>query len=157
MTAKKKASRVLVIDTCVVRSAGETNHPVSSACRNYLKAVLDICHHVALSERISEEWRRHQSGYARKWRCAMYARKKVDDVGSVNTELDLQNFGPRQQKAIAKDLFLLEAALAADKEIVSCDQALHDALGSTAPGMHLRDRITWRNPVTDGTAHLERT
>ena len=39
-----QGSRRLVIDADVVHSAGETEHPVSSACRRFLETVLDVGH-----------------------------------------------------------------------------------------------------------------
>ncbi len=69
-------SRLFVIDTSVAKAAGETDHPVSKACRDFMRAMLDICHRMVMTSEISAEWNRRQSHYARKWRAAMVARKK---------------------------------------------------------------------------------
>ena len=151
----KKRSRVLVIDASVARAAGETEHPVSSACRRFLRAVLEICHRVAVNEEIRAEWQKHQSRFTRKWRRSMAARKKpLSDIPVVPTGLDLERFAPRHREAVKKDLCLLEAALAADCEIVTLDDALCRALASSPAGTRLRNRITWHNPVTNGTELL---
>jgi hypothetical protein len=52
---KKQISRRLIIDASVMRSAGETEHPVSKACRNTLFEVLKICHKVAVTTELLEE------------------------------------------------------------------------------------------------------
>ncbi len=65
MTANKH-SRLLVVDASVARSAGETENPVSSCCRNALFAILTICHHVVMTEAIQSEWNRHMSRFMRK-------------------------------------------------------------------------------------------
>ena len=152
---KKAPPRLLAIDASVARAAGETVHPVSSACREFLLAVLRICHRAVVCDEMRDEWQRHQSKFTRKWRCSMAARKKpLRDVCKVETGLDLQAFASRQREAIEKDMPLLETALAAGGEIVTLDEALYKALGSAPQGERLRDRFTWHNPVTDGTAHL---
>lgn len=150
-------TRFLVIDASVARAAGETEHPVSSACRSFLRAVLEICHKVAVNDEIRAEWQRHQSRFTRKWRRSMAARRKpLRDVEPIDTGLDLQAFALPQRAAVAKDLCLLETALAADLEIVTLDDALPRALATTRQGIRLRDRITWHNPVADGTEGLGR-
>lgn len=46
---KKVTSKRLVIDACVARSAGETDHPISAACRGYLLDILAICHKIVMT------------------------------------------------------------------------------------------------------------
>ena len=53
----KQRPRRLVIDADVAHSAGESEHPISSACRKFLDTVLSVGHHVVMSEAIQEEWR----------------------------------------------------------------------------------------------------
>ena len=50
-----QGSRRLVIDADVVHSAGETEHPVSSACRRFLETVLDVGHQVVMTDAIMAE------------------------------------------------------------------------------------------------------
>ena len=58
-------------------AAGETSmHPTSRNCREFLQAVLAICHRMVLTPPIQEEWNRHQSRFARTWRKSMMARKE---------------------------------------------------------------------------------
>ncbi len=154
---RRVRSRLLVIDACVARSAGATTNRVSSSCREFLRAVLEICHRVAFTQEIHEEWSRHQSRWTVKWRRSMTARKKlVRDIKTepVSAGLNLPAFAPPQRAAVEKDLCLLEAALGADRVIVTRDDALLKALGTTPKGIRLRARIQWCNPVTDGTDPL---
>ena len=73
-----KSGRRLVIDADVARSAGETKHPVSSACRQFLDAVTECRHRVVMTPEIQEEWRRHASRYTYRWLRRMFARRLVD-------------------------------------------------------------------------------
>ncbi len=106
---------------------------------------------------IREEWNRHESRFTRKWRVSMAARHKaLNDGPAALTGLRLEQFPESARKAIEKDLCLIETALAADKEIVTLDRRLYDALGEAPSGERVRDEITWHDPVVDGTAKLGR-
>ena len=77
----KVRSRMLVIDASIAMAAGERSmHPTSRNCREFLQAVLAVCHRMVLTKPIQEEWNEHQSAFARRWRTAMMARKKIDWV-----------------------------------------------------------------------------
>jgi hypothetical protein len=150
---KRGSSLRIVIDASVARSAGETEHPVSSACRKYLLAVLEKCHRAVVTDDILEEWDRHQSNFTRKWRRSMAARKKpLSTVEPTPVNLDLEAFSEVHRAAVEKDLRLLEAAIATDRVIATRDDAFRVALGTTRRGRSVRDRLTWHNPVTDDTA-----
>jgi hypothetical protein len=85
----------------------------------------------------------------------MAARKKpLSDIPVSPIGLELERFALPHREAIKKDLCLLETALAADCEIVTLDDALCRALASSPTGTRLRNRITWHNPVTNGTELL---
>lgn len=153
----RKSSRVLVIDACVARAAGETEHPVSSACRACLVAVKDICHRVALSEELRQEWNEHQSRFTRKWQVSMATRHKpLQIVKTAELQLDYSGLSPSERQAVAKDQHLLEAALAADRVIVTIDDALRDALGRMPKKLRRLKTICWIHPVDDGVGALER-
>ena len=70
----KVPSRVLVIDSSIARAAGDTsNHPTARNCCDFLQAVLDVCHRIALTDPLRDEWNKHQSRFARTWRVSMMA------------------------------------------------------------------------------------
>jgi hypothetical protein len=73
-------SQSLVIDASVAQAAGPESavHPTAKVCRDFLIAVLDLCHHAVFTEAIVDEWKRHQAGFAPQWRVSMFARKKID-------------------------------------------------------------------------------
>lgn len=148
----RTTSRLLVIDTSVARSAGETEHPVSAACRETLLAVLNICHRVALTNTIRVEWHDHMSNFTRKWLRSMVARKKaVMDAAETTVVIDDNGLAAKDREIIEKDRCLLEAALSADRIIITRDESFRNALGNRATGI---PPIVWRNPETDGTEWL---
>ena len=150
------SSRLLVIDASVVRAAGETIHPVSSACREYLLAIRRICHRVGMTEKIREEWDRHMSRFTRKWRRSMAARRKPDvRLTPANIHLNISEFSAHAQATIEKDRHLLEAASAADNVIVTLDESFKKALAETPSGTSLLNSVRWFNPVKDGVKGLE--
>jgi hypothetical protein len=150
-------SRLLIVDACVVRSAGETQHPVSSACRQCLQEILAICHRVAVTEKILAEWNRHMSRFSRKWRRSMAARKKpLYKIHPKAISLDLNLFSSSAQTLIKKDLHLLEASNAADHIIVSRDDSLKTALNETPQGIGLLKSFQWINPVKEDTSIWKR-
>lgn len=151
-------SRLLVVDASVGQSAGETEHPVSSCCRNALVSIRDICHRIVMTEAIREEWHNHASGFARKWLVSMYAKKKVRRCeGTPLDHVDeaCNGLSASEQGELRKDLCLVEAACAGDGIVVTRDDLIqviwhkcHDRLGVPKP-------IQWINPVRDGVQALE--
>ena len=57
----ERGRRRLVIDADVARSAGETEHPVSSACGKFLSTTTELGHRVVVTGEIRREWRKHAS------------------------------------------------------------------------------------------------
>src|SRR5579884_2623105 len=119
-------SQTLVIDASVARAAGPEAavHPTVKHCRDFLIAVLDVCHRTTFAPALTEEWKKHQSGFARQWRLSMFARKKIVQIdGLVNDELRRQLEGAavdeKQKGAMLKDAHLIEAALAQGMRIAA--------------------------------------
>lgn len=143
-----RISKLLVVDATIVRAAGESNHPISSANRDFLNWVLDICHRVVMTTEIGDEWGRHQSKLTRRWRVAMHARKKLVTLQvQANTELRLRptlGRNAEERDAILKDTHLIEAALSADRIVASLDERAR-ALFHTAE----LSVVTWVNPVSE--------
>jgi len=126
-----KRSRLLVVDASVMRSAGGRMQSRSATCSQVLDAIFNICHRVAVSSEITEEWNQHQSNFARKWRRSMVAKKKLVPVGTGNHTNELRtrirmtpNVGDKDSEALLKDAHLLAAAQAADRVLISNDAAL---------------------------------
>ena len=157
--AAKVVSKRLVIDASVARSAGDegATYPTSVYCRNFLKAVLDICHKVVMTPDIRDEWNKHESHFARTWRRQMVARRKLEFLDIPDNE-ELENKiyiiietvtgSDKQQIEMIKDLRLIEAAIATDKIVISCDDNTARKFFSRAAIQvdELKD-IVWLNPT----------
>lgn len=148
-----KRPRRLVIDADVVRSAGESEKPISSACRTFLEAVLNVGHHVVMTQAIREEWHRHMSNYSRKWRRQMLGRRRVVSIeGERDEQLRARIDGvvTQDQKAVvAKDIHLIEAAVATDQLVTSQDEHARKAFGDAAAVMHELRQVVWVDPTQD--------
>jgi hypothetical protein len=149
-----KASGALVIDASIARAAGQTEHPVSSACRSFLQEVLNICHKVVMTREISQEWKEHRSNFALRWRASMTARKKVvrpgpvEDAGLRQTIRSLQ-LTDKVREAILKDIHLVEAAFATERTIVSLDEIVRGHLRQAAGSVRSLKSLVWVNPTKD--------
>lgn len=150
-----RVSRRLVIDASVARSAGgeHASYPRSKNCRDFLSAVLTICHHIVLTPEISKEEREHWSSFSRKWLDRMYGRKKVHYVGNpVNADLRgriehaLRNATEKERAAVRKDFLLIEAALLADRTVVSLDDIARNLFARTAQTVGELRGFAWVNP-----------
>jgi len=150
----RKASVALVIDASIARAAGETEHPVSSACRSFLQEVSKICHRVVMTPEISEEWKRHRSDFAFRWRASMTARKKVVRPDPVeNAELrqmihSLELMGSVRE-TIMKDIPLVEAAFESGHIIASLDETVRGHLRQISGSVRLLRSLVWVNPAKD--------
>lgn len=134
-------SRRLVVDASVASAAGQSQDSFRS--REFLQEVLKISHRIVMTASLAKEWDRHQSLFALRWRAEMRSRAKIVDIADVeNPEVRSQ---VRMTKAVAKDLHLVEAALATDKIVVSLDDRAAADLCVEAT----KD-IVWVNAVVEG-------
>jgi hypothetical protein len=150
----KVRSRVLVIDASIARAEGDVSmHPTSCDCREFLQAVLKLCHRMAMTGPIQEEWNKHQSRSARGWRTSMVARKKVEFV-KVAPHLTLEK---RIERAVVdthlaaiidKDRRLIEAALVTEERVISLDDHVRRHLQDHVAQLPEVRPICWVNPTT---------
>jgi hypothetical protein len=148
-----KFSRRLVIDSSVARSSGSEGavFPTSKNCRDFLKAVLDICHHVVLTPEIREEWHKHKSNFARRWLVSMFARKKAELIDSAEDQLlrskiDQASQNEKARAAMLKDVHLLEAALVTDEIVVALDETVRALFIEAAISVGEIRNVVWINP-----------
>ena len=82
----------LVIDTDVAQASGDEDatDPRAIHCRDFLKEVRSQNHRVVMTRKISDEWKRHRSGFAHEWKVSMYARRKIDRI-NLPEHLELQD------------------------------------------------------------------
>lgn len=153
--ARHKYKR-LVIDASVARSCGapDAESAVASDCRDFLIAVLQICHRVVMTDSISQEWAKHQSNFARRWRVQMVARKKMYVIDEAEDE-DLRDSilqvadGKKERRVLEKDIHLVQAALASDGIVISRDESAWKAVLSVRPRVTRLQRIIWLNPTVN--------
>ena len=152
---KPKLSKRLVIDASVARAAGgdDATYPTSVHCRDFLQAVLENSHRVVMTRDIREEWDKHQSKPTRRWLRLMVAKKKLVPLPDMpaNNELwdvcDRLAETDRQRQDMFKDLRLLEAALVADKIVISLDDnTARRFFRRAAQELEAIADIVWVNP-----------
>jgi hypothetical protein len=150
-----KVSKRLVIDASIAHSAGGegATYPTSVHCRDFLKAVLEICHQVVMTPDIREEWNRHQSNFARTWLRTMVAKRKFEFLDiPVNDELwdkiDQISDSNKHRAEMFKDLRLIEAAIATDRIVISLDDnTARRFFGRVAVQVDELKEIVWVNPA----------
>lgn len=165
-TARKaRISKLLVVDASVMAAAGgeETTHPTGTNARDTLKAILTICHRVCLSPDLSEEWKAHQSRFAKRWLTQMYAARKVvrcdpPDRGDLLAEIrSFRSITPSDIAAVEKDIHLIATALLADRAVLSWDNRVAVAIRkvcadkATMTSRTIGDML-WIDPITDNAA-----
>ena len=146
-------SKRLVIDTDVAQASGseEATQPRAKHCRDFLQEVLSLSHSVVMTPEISNEWKRHRSGFARRWRVSMDARKKVYRVNApADEELrdKIEKTATRENEVedMQKDFHLLEAALVTDQTIVSLGEIIRGCFARAAQYVGEIQHIVWVNP-----------
>ncbi len=156
-----QGSRRLVIDADVVHSAGETEHPISSACRRFLETVLDVGHQVVMTDAILAEWHDHMSRYSRRWCRQMYGRRRVyriekDEERDNNLRKRIDQAVHRDQKAIvAKDVHLIEAAIVTDRLVTSKDESARGVFKDASDQVSDLKQIVWVNPTCNNETPIE--
>ena len=129
------------MDASVARSAGrETalNEP-SLRCRQVLR-VIEKSHEIVFSQECLDEWKRHGSNAAKDFIASMFAKRKVVPPQSLARNEELRNklavtaTSDSSRAAIEKDAHLLEAALQADRIVISRDETVPDSLPPVLSG-----------------------
>ena len=157
----KLSSRRIVIDADVVCAAGgeAATNELSRSCRDFLRAVHDICHRAVLSTELAAEWKKHQSKFTRKWRRWMDGKKKLSrrdcpanhalrsKVSAVLTE--------SERNEAEKDFHLVEAALATDKIVISCEDKARGLFAKASASVPELADIMWVNVRAQAPGNLE--
>jgi hypothetical protein len=153
--------RRLVIDTTVTSAAGgdAATDPISVSCREFLKAVLTICHKFVVTPAIREEWREHRSRFSSTWLTSMDARKKVLRVDAAENEAIQERIDRLSQgnakAAMLKDMHLVAAARATDGLIVSMDEEVRELFGGISQHIGELRELIWVNPCAEGDQALQ--
>ena len=155
----KKLSKALVVDASVLHSAGETEHPLSKACREFLESAMYICHRIVVTRELSGEWKRHLTRFSRPWLREMYARRKQvsceprRDEGLRMRILDAVE-GETDKAAVEKDMHLIEAAMANENRVVSCDDIVREILRMAAGRVRELRPLVWVNPADESESAI---
>ena len=146
-------SKRLIIDADVAGICGNKPlpDPRSINCRNFLNVVLSLSHCVVMTEKISDEWKRHASRFARRWRVSMDARRRIDRIDppeneNLCTKIVNTARSERQRENIEKDLHLLQAALATDQTVISLDENIRRLFKQASQQVGEIQGIIWVNP-----------
>lgn len=147
----RQHARRLVIDADVGCSAGESEHPVSRACRLFLETVRTVGHHVVMTTAIWDEWKCHQSGFSQKWLVQMTGGRSVYWCGA-GRDASLRSriaaaVAVNRQPAADKDAHLIEAALSTDRLVASRDETARGIFRDASGGVRELKRIVWVNPA----------
>lgn len=147
----------LVIDADIARSAGVSEHPVSSASRNLLSSILNSKnkHVLILCKNLNSEWSKHKSAYTTRWLAAMTARKKVviikEETAVYLTHLieASKNISERGKEVAIKDAHLVELALTNNAIIFSNDDTARKVFCDLADDIGRLKELKWFNVVFD--------
>jgi hypothetical protein len=156
----KKTSKCLVIDASVARASGQVSasNSVAVSCRDVLMGVLQICHRLVMTTEISNEWKKHASRFAFKWRVSMNARRKVERPGNVRDDAlraKIEKSIPEGQnhEVVLKDIPLIEAAMATDHIIITRDDEAREVFNKMSEEVNELKSLSWINPAKgEGTA-----
>jgi hypothetical protein len=158
-----KGSRRLVLDASVAGAAGgvDATHQTAKACRDFLPAVLTICHRAVFSPQLTEEWKRNASRFAQSWQVAMERRQKLDWI-ETKTDDELHEIiaevaaSEKDKAAMEKDAFLLEAALITiDRMVVSLDETARSLYRMLAGNLPRIGKVVWINPGSEDDSAQE--
>jgi hypothetical protein len=147
----KISPRRLVIDASISHAAGDRAAGPSRLCTAALNAVAEVQHRLVMSATLLEEWKRHQTHFARGWLRSMYAQRLVERLDVAEDEAlraRIERAAPEVRVAaiMLKDMHLIEAAQASDERILSLDdRARHHFRQAVGAVRELRG-LCWVNP-----------
>ena len=146
-------SKRLVIDADIAQASGDEDATDQRAinCRDFLKGVRSQNHRLVMTREISNEWKRHRSGFAFEWRVSMNARRRVVDIDPPEDEELQAKVTTTTNKAdeievMEKDFHLLQAALATDQTVISLDETVRGLFKRASQQVGEIQNIIWVNP-----------
>jgi precorrin-6B methylase 2 len=104
---------------------------------------------------IYQEWKQHQSLFAKKWlRCMIAKKKMITGINLTDSEIkqlreNIEEFdtSSNKVKAMLKDVHLLEAALATDCVVISSDETVRHLFSDLSQQLVSVKGIAWVNPT----------
>jgi len=151
-------SRLLVVDASVACAAGETHHASSKSCREALLDIREVCHRIIMTPSLLDEWKRHESRFARKWLRSMFACRKVRNVKHPCFKLaatDITCLNDEENESLRKDAHLFEGAFEGDGIIISLDDEAARIWDKCRRHLQLPKEVEWINPSNGVTFPLD--
>ena len=149
-----------VVDVSVMCDAGQSESDRQKACREVLGAIRRG-HRIAWSDQLEDEWRRQrvQPQFARQWLVEMERRQRVRRVGQVepaaaSAAVGTLADGHERKGPMAKDLHLVEAALMADRVVISNDNRARGHFRWLLAQVQGAWGVAWANPTEPADACL---
>jgi hypothetical protein len=153
MRAATPRARHLVVDADVLQSASEKSGDAKAvACRKALEAIRQVRHFVVQTPRLEEEWDNHASEYSLDWLVQMESRRRVVHAAQ-EPETGLQGalqklvVTPEVLAIMVKDCHLLEAALAADRVVISKDEKAYAHFYRASDSIRQIRPVMWASPM----------
>ncbi len=145
-------SRRIVVDTNVARSASESQHPISDACRQVLETIINRQHLVVLTATQYKEWQKHQSLFTKGWLVRMASKKlwhvlKPEPDSGLTDRIHALDCTVKTRKEMLKDVHLLENALATDHAVVSQETNVLNLFVAHAQPLAIPRPVAWVNPT----------
>ena len=149
-----KEGKRLVIDANITCAASERESVDArpKSCRDFLNNIVEETKHIiVLTEAIRAEQHKHPSKFGEKWLRTMIAKKRVCWIDApVDEELrrkvEQTATSPNRLLYIQEDIHLIEAALKADKTILSMDEEVKVCFIHAARTVVTLRQIGWINP-----------
>lgn len=140
-----------IVDADIIRSAGYSEHPVSSTSRTILNEIKDSNSNAVYCSTLMKEWKKHRSTYSTKWIATMMSKKRLLFIASdIEAKVFLENLENSKEKNIAlKDVHLIDLAIASDKIIFSNDLNAKNAFSNLLDKRHNFKNIYWLSPKKD--------
>jgi hypothetical protein len=147
---------VLLLDASLAGCAGSRASVGDSRtvrCRAVLSSIQRSTCEIGFTRESFEEWRRHRGAFAYSWLTSMYARRRVRLLKSPPSHALLRKAAGREfaaepdlQRKFAKDLHLIEAALAHDRRVISDDARMRQHLRRLCKAVGELSRVHWVCP-----------
>ncbi|MBA0180358.1 hypothetical protein [Pectobacterium carotovorum] len=149
-------NKKIVIDADILRSSGTTEHPISSASRKVLQAVLDSACFAVVNEELENEWKQHSSRVAIGWRASMRSKSKIIRCAEGNFYYSIVHDSGLEEKLrriALKDSHLVTLAIGHDKIVTSNDDRARKAFCNLCGERTELGQIFWVN-VTNNSAEI---
>ncbi len=152
-------SRRIVVDTNVARSASQSQHPVSDACRRVLETIIANQHRVVLTKTQQQEWQKHKSRFTSGWLVRMASKKlwvilTPEPASGIADRIYRLECTAKARAEMLKDVHLLESALATDQAVVSQETNVLKLFTTHSQPLQIPRPVAWVNPVDDIAACL---